>query len=245
MKKILKVPSSQGCLGKNMGCETAPDEICKYVKNNFFVDSVDVDDLNIEITNKNIFDKARGFNGIIIGGDHSITYAAARALASDYKRVGFVMLDAHVDCTSYIKPPSHEDFLRVLIEDKVINKRNILLMGARKIYDAEEKYLKRRKLPVLDINNINSYKKSLKFLEKLDAVYLSIDIDAFDPKIAMGTGYKEKKGVSKKTMFLMLKYLKCMKNLKIVDIVEVNPKMDKNEKTVKLAAGIADIFYAK
>lgn len=243
MKQILKVPSSQGCLGKNIGCETAPDKICEHIENNFSIYSVDVDNMNIETTNKNIFDKVRGFNGIIIGGDHSITYSAVRALASDYKRVGFVMMDAHVDCTSYIKPPSHEDFLRVLIEDRVINKKDILVMGARKIYDAEEKYLKGKNICIVSTKNIMEYKNELKIFRGLDAVYLSIDIDVFDPKIVMGTGYKEKKGISKKTMFLIFKYMKGMKNLKIVDVVEVNPKMDKNEKTVKLAAGIVDIFY--
>lgn len=244
MRKILNISSSQGCLGKNIGCEKAPEEIVNHLKNSYVIDNVEIDNLNIEKTNKNIFDKSIGFNGIIIGGDHSISYPAIKALSSSYKKIGFIMMDAHVDCASYIKPPSHEDFLRVLIEDKVVNEKNILLIGVRKIYDVEKKYLKGKKICIMPPRHAMGYKKFLNQFEKLDAVYLSIDIDALDPKIAMGTGYKVKGGIDKNVFFSILNDIKRLKNLIIVDLVEVNPKLDDKNKTVRLAAEIVDYFYS-
>lgn len=242
MDKILKIASSQGSMGKNDGCELAPNEILKYVKNNFSIDEVDVDNMNIERTNKNIFEKAKNFNGVILGGDHSITYAAFIAMASKNKNSGFVMMDAHVDCASYIKPPSHEDFLRVMIEDKMVKKKNVLLIGVRKIYDVERKYLKKKCIIATGLK-MKDYKRKLKDFEELDSVYLSVDIDVFDPKIAMGTGYKVSNGMRKNLAFSMFKTIKQMKNLKVVDIVEVNPKLDKDNNTAMLAAEIADFFF--
>ncbi len=230
-------------MGRNIGCENAPAEILRHIKTNFSAKSIPVDNLNIYKTNQNILEKSKNFSGIILGGDHSITYPAFLALAKKFKKCGLIILDAHVDCASYIKPPSHEDFARVLLEDKIVKEDRIMIMGVRKIYDVEKKYLKNKKIRIFDAKNALNCIKIIKDFEKLDAVYLSIDIDAFDPKIAMGTFYKEKEGLSKKEAFSMFKEIKKLKNLKIVDIVEANPRLDNKNKTIKLAAGIVDYFY--
>ncbi|MBS3108567.1 arginase family protein [Candidatus Woesearchaeota archaeon] len=243
MKNILKISTSQGSLNKNIGSELAPSEIIKHIKKKFKLYSVLIDSLNMEITNLNIFNSATGFTGIIIGGDHSITYSAFKAMAEKCKNPGLIMLDAHVDCTSYIKPPSHEDFLRVLLEDSILKQKNTLLIGVRNVYNAEKSYIKTKKINIITMQNIINYKKFLPYFSKLDAVYLSIDIDVLDPKIASGTHYKVKGGMGKKTIFSILKDIKKLKNLKIVDIVEVNPKLDKANKTVKIAAELIDFFH--
>lgn len=241
MRRILCVSSSQGSMGKNAGCEKAPGEILKYVRNDFDAGCVDVIDGDMESTNKNVYKKATNFEGVIIGGDHSITYPCFLAMEKRHKRCGLIMLDAHVDCASYIKPPSHEDFLRVLLEDRVVKDENVAVIGARKIYKAEMEFLKKREITI--IKNANNFSNLLDRFKLLDAVYLTIDIDVFDPCIAMGTRYLVKNGLDKTGGFELLSKIRELKNLDVVDIVEVNPRLDKNKKTIKLAAEIADFFH--
>lgn len=79
--KIVKIASSQGSLGKNIGTEEAPDKIVEALKTislneegksmMYDIDEVQINKNNIEETNEKIFEKE---GDIFIGGDHSITY---------------------------------------------------------------------------------------------------------------------------------------------------------------------------
>ena len=69
-----------------------------------------------------------------------------------------------------------------------------------------------------------------------DGLYISIDIDSVDPAFAPGTGYPEPAGLSSRELLYFIHRLKKLKNLKAVDIVEVNPEKDLNDITSRLAA---------
>ena len=73
-------------------------------------------------------------------------------------------------------------------------------------------------------------------MKKVDNVYLSIDIDFFDPEFAPGTGYPEKNGFSPEQFLPILKELIKSGKVKGADIVEVSPPKDKDGMTAKLAA---------
>ena len=68
------------------------------------------------------------------------------------------------------------------------------------------------------------------------SVYLSIDIDVVDPSAAPGTGHCEPGGMSSRELIYFLQRIRLLKNLGMIDLVEVNPSKDVNEMTVKLGA---------
>ena len=97
-----------------------------------------------------------------------------------------------------------------------------------------------------DLKDDNSYNnlinKIKEFVEKLDSWYLSLDIDVLDSSCAPGTGYLEKDGMSSKNLKNILKNIKTYGNLKRIDLVEVNPDKDIDNKTIKCAKEILKIF---
>ena len=260
--KLIKVPFSGGCLGKNLGCEQAPKEIVKNLKNFYLTEDgkipvfdiaeVNVNPNNIEETNQNIYDKAKevfSFSApaFFIGGDHSITYSTFKGFAEKYTNPGIVIFDAHPDCCTDFSPPTHEDFLRVLINEKKIKPENVILIGVRNWHKDEFLFLKENKIRnfmAKDISIMGLYDISEAVMElanKWDGLYISIDIDVLDPAFAPGTGYLEPGGLSTRELIYFLHRLKKLHNFKGGDIVEVNPAKDAGT-TAVAAKIIVELF---
>jgi len=71
-------------------------------------------------------------------------------------------------------------------------------------------------------------------------LYLSLDIDVIDPAFAPATGYPEPGGLTSRQFIYLMQRIKKMKNLKAVDIVEINSEEDKkfNNQTTRVGAKI-------
>jgi len=237
--KIVKVCSSQGSLGKNPGCEKGSDFILNELnKSDLIIDEIKVNINNIDETNKNI-EKASG--DIFLGGDHSITYSLFRGFAKKNENYGLLIFDAHPDCALYIKSVSHEDFVRKLVDEGILDKKNLVYVGVRKSGKSEVEFL--RDVKTIDVKkvheNIEKVKEELiNFFKKFKKFYLSIDIDVLDPKFCPGTGYLEPNGLDIKELIYLISKIKRLKNLKRIDLVEVNPLKDIDNITVKNAAKI-------
>ncbi len=247
--KIVKVSSSLGGLTKK-GSEKAPDLIVKEIKNFFLnedgssaqfdIENVDVDMQDIEETNRRIALKE---GDIFIGGDHSITYPCFSNFAKKFKNPGLIVFDSHPDCVNDFKPPTHEDYLRVLIKEGTLKKENVILVGIRDWDKSEFYFLKDNKIKFFtlkqlfnDVENICDIVMEL--AREFDGLYLSLDVDVVDPSMAPGTGHLEPGGLTSREFIYFIQRLKLLKNLKRVDLVEVDPDKDINNITVRLAAKI-------
>jgi len=69
-------------------------------------------------------------------------------------------------------------------------------------------------------------------------LYVSIDVDVIDPAFAPSTGYPEAGGLTSRQFIYLLQRIKKIKNLRAVDLVEINEKNDKEGITVRLGAKI-------
>jgi len=238
---IISVPFSGGSLNKNRGCEFAPKEILRDWNSQI----LDVDNSDIKKTNE-ILENANG--KIFVGGDHSITYSLFKGFVSNKKKgkVGLVIFDAHPDCVNDF---THEDFLRVLIEEKIVKPKNVLIIGLRKIDPIEQEFLNKYNIKRVLMKSLkNEYffgrcvREIIDFVSNLESWYLSIDIDVLDPKYAPGTGYLEENGMALKDLLLIIEELSKVKNLGRIDIVEVNPLKDLEGKTVCCAREILRVL---
>lgn len=77
----------------------------------------------------------------------------------------------------------------------------------------------------------------MEFSDKKD-LYLSLDIDVVDPAFAPGTGHKEPGGLTSRQLIYLIQRMNKVKNLRAIDLVEINPLNDKEGLTVKLGAKI-------
>jgi len=264
---LIKVPAING-LGKTIGCEEAPDSLCNFLYGH--CERIEVDNQNIAETQKKIYNTSKRFFkknkegkfNLFLGGDHSISFPIFRAFSyihsvnihSINKRsinkntsLGLIIFDAHADCMPPMKEPTHEEWLRALIEKKFVKPENVVLVGLRKVEPEEMKFLKEKKIKYFFIKDfIEDFDKSANLIieeaRKFDSFYLSIDIDVIDPAFAPGTGYRETGGFSSKDFFYLVKKLAEFKNLGAADLVEINPEKDIDNKTIKLGAKIIGEF---
>jgi agmatinase len=241
--EILKIPFELGNPTGARGPATAPDLI--YPEGELITGG---DFLEI---NKNILKAAKG-KFLAIGGDHSIAYALIKAA----KPEALLYFDAHLDCEDDFLPPSHEDIIRAIVNQKIVKPENIFIIGARKFYPKEIKFIKKHKINVVGwrskatergvrgiwpatVKHIDS--NLYNAISSFKTIYLSIDIDVFDPSEAPGTNYPVEMGVESSEFFKFLEKLD-LKKIVGVDVVEVNPAKDVENKTVELARKIVEKF---
>jgi len=256
--KIIKIPSSQGGLGKASGSELAPDRVLEQTKELFMSEegqlpifdqeNINIIPNNIEETNKSIYEKAKQTlkqttKPLFLGGDHSITFPLVKGFSEVYsENPGIIIFDAHPDAENDFMPPSQEDLLCALINQNIIKKENIILVGTRNWDKNEMEFIQKNKIkffPMKEIakEGLHEISESIMSVAKnFNALYISIDIDVLDPAFAPGTGYTEPGGLTTRELLFFLHRLKKLQNLKAYDLVEINPKKDINDLTSKVGA---------
>ena len=176
---------------------------------------------------------------LMLGGEHSITIPIREVFNKD---VLFVIFDAHGDLREqYLDEPySHASMTKRLLD--VINPDQILQVGIRAQSLEEIEFVKDHpeliQLSSLDIHKNGfdwTMKKFKDKIDQFDKIYISVDIDGFDPCYAPGTGTPEVMGLNP---YLVFSLIQQIKNSQIVgvDINEVNPSFDPSGITSILAA---------
>ncbi len=243
--KIIKIPSSQGSLDKNLGCENAPEILCGEL--GIDGEEVKVISSDIETTDKNVYTKAKeviGKKPFFIGGDHSITYSLFKAFSENFENSSLIVFDAHADAMKGIKPVSHEDMNRELIDDKLLEKEKLLLVGVRKIWEQEQEFLEENNVQKINsreiLGDFENAKNELKnFVSKQNHIYLSVDLDVLDPKIFPATGYLEKRGLSVEQLLELIGVVFSSGKVGAADLVEFNPEKDEDGKGLIAAKKVA------
>ncbi len=252
--KLLTIPFDGAGFGKGRGAREAPAKIIEQMHDLFLNEAgmscayqridVPVNHTNIEETNENIIRAVSQLKerAIILGGDHSITYACVKAFTKNHPGAGIVIFDAHPDAENMFSPPTQEDLLIVLVKEGVIAPDRIILLGRRNWTENEMRFLQEHKIRVYHMRDIQEMGVEtvcdavMETVRGWPAFYLSIDIDSVDPAYAPGTGYLEPGGLTSREMIYFCQRLKLLKNFGMADITEVNPPLDVRDMTSKLAA---------
>lgn len=171
---------------------------------------------------KNLFNKKEGF----LGGDHSISYPLCLNFFKKHKKNSkLIVFDAHPDLMKPLAEPTHEEWLRAIIENGFPAK-NILLIGIRRksknIDFREIDFAKKNKLKIIYSDEfIKKENKILDFIEQGD-IYISVDIDVLDSSIVDFTGYPEKEGLNLQKFLDILNKIKNKGKVQAYDFVEIN-----------------------
>jgi len=252
--KLFKIALNAGALSKKDGVEKGADAVASaldefYLSEGgalpfFDIHDITVDNSNITEAHKAVYDevvKNKGFC-VLVGGDHSLTYPAFKAFAKNNPGAGMIVFDAHPDLQEDHRPPTHEDYLRVLIEEGIVDKERVVLIGARNMSKEEKKFMESFKIKSYSMKEI-SFEGIKDMTDSIMSVarqwpkaYLSIDIDVLDHAFAPGTGQAEPGGLTSRELIYMLQRLKLLRNIGMADVVEVNPEKDVQGITAKAAA---------
>lgn len=183
---------------------------------------------------------------IAFGGDHSITLPLLRALAHRHGPPALVHFDAHVDTwpDSFGQPLGHASVFYRAIEEGLVQPQRVIQVGirspmSRQVHD----WTVGRGvtiIPALDAHETGPAAVAARIRETVGSapVYLSFDIDVFDPAFAPGTGTPEIGGLA---TWQAQAILRRLANLPFVgmDVVEVAPAYDVAEITALAGATMA------
>src|SRR3989344_253182 len=188
---------------------------------------------------------------VFLGGDHSLTFSTALAFKEvcdnenkqnrEDKEPFLIIFDAHADCEEYSGIPNSRQWLRALIE-KGFNAEKIILAGFRPGDSEEIAFLKSAGARIYAMKDMNDFEELCDIIMELareNNIYLSIDIDAADAVFVPGTAHPESAGLTSRQLVYFVQRISMLKNLRVVDITEINPKKDIKEATVKFRAKIA------
>lgn len=162
---------------------------------------------------------------IVLGGEHSISAPIVKAYTEKYQNLSILQFDAHSDLRNEYNgtPYSHASVMARIAE---FNK-NIVQIGIRAQCIDEAKFIKE--------NNINTYYmrfiRSGKYgdwmreaINKLNEnVYISFDVDGFDPSFMASTGTPEPGGLFWDETAEFLKMVGKERNIVGFDVVELAP----------------------
>lgn len=181
----------------------------------------------------------------IVGGDHSITLPALRAVAARHGPVHVVHVDAHLDTSTdeiWGEPFHHGTPFRHALQEGLILSDGLIQIGIRGPWGHPEEgafsdtYGARRISPD-EVAERGAAHVAAEIRERvgLRPVYLSFDIDGVDPAFAPGTGTPVPGGLTSREALALVRGLAGCR-LVGMDLVEVSPGLDHADMTLHLAA---------
>ncbi|OQD43651.1 formimidoylglutamase [Croceivirga radicis] len=187
---------------------------------------------------------------IALGGGHDIAYAHYKGIKGYLKdkkpkaKLGIINFDAHFDLRNPENgPTSGTPFFQIAKEEKEFN---YLCIGIRKDANDKQLFETARELDVVYIerqvmrlNYLEELKTWLKaFIEKVDCIYLTIDLDGFSSAFAPGVSAASPMGFEPQLVLELLTSILDSGKLLSMDIAELNPDYDIDNQTAKLAASL-------
>ena len=184
---------------------------------------------------------------LIVGGDHSVTYPAVRALHDTCKgSIGLIQLDAHCDMMDYSDIQgrlSGSSPMRRSVELDRLAGPNLVQIGLRG-YTTLEQYEFGQRLGVrritakhfAEIGAQASAKQALEWAKDgTEAVYMTIDMDVLNPGEAPGTGWPIPAGFTGQQI---LDFVRAVApDINALDIAELNPLTDTRTGTTTTLGG--------
>ncbi len=176
---------------------------------------------------------------VLLGGDHSVTFPAVKAVGE----TGLIYFDAHPDLLTkaHGERYSHACVLRRILELGTVKPENVVIVGLRSPEPPEFQYLKQNKikfftaLEVEDIGAEKAVRSALKAATKnVKQLYVSIDMDCLDPAFAPAVENPSPGGLSTRDLIRACRILGP--KVSAFDVVEVAPIYETGSITAKAAA---------
>jgi agmatinase len=173
-----------------------------------------------------------GVMPVVLGGDHSITEPAVRAVAAAYGPVGMVHFDTHTDTGEEVfgVARSHGTFIRRLVEAGQLDGSRYAQIGLRGYWPGEAEFSWQAahgitSLFMHDVRDLGIREVVRRAIEAVGPgpVYLTVDVDVLDPAFVPGTGTPEPGGMTAVDLLLAVRTVAQELELVAADVVEVIP----------------------
>jgi formiminoglutamase len=194
---------------------------------------------------------------VLLGGGHDMALAHARAiyqyLAPKNEKLGMINLDAHFDLRTPVNQQGHSGSPFYQLSQEYPNQFHYFCLGIqraanpRSLFETADRF-NTRMIATEDFNMNNwdaIQEKILVFLDSVNKVYLSIDLDGFSSAFAPGVSAPSPMGFNPDIAFKVFELIASSKKLISIDVVELNPTFDQDHTTARLAARCIEYILRK
>lgn len=249
------------------GAKEAPDIIRKNLSNFPVVNpdfklldfgNVYCDDEKLEVAQDDLAKRissvlSKGGKSIVLGGGHEVTFAHYSGINQAFpdKKIGIINFDAHFDNRepeSGVGASSGTGFWQIAQEGNIHSlhigiQRN---SNTLKLFDTAHQFgMKYILADEIFFENLPSiYERLNDFLKETDILYITICMDVFNASIAPGVSASAYNGIFADAAFMHI-YRHLLKNIKLkaLDVAEVNPNFDIQDRTARLAASLVNEWF--
>ena len=193
---------------------------------------------------------------LVLGGDHSVAIGTLGGLATVRGPGGVLWIDAHADLNRPETSPSGnvhgmalaaalglagERFARDGWPLPSVDPARVALVGVRALDEGERELLGRLEAKVFTMSDVDRFgveravRESLAHVAGPGFVHVSLDMDAVDPGVAPGVGTPVRGGLSYREAHLALELVAESGLADALEVVEVNPILDRENETGRLA----------
>lgn len=202
---------------------------------------------------------------IFLGGDHSISIGTVTAVACE-EPIGVIWIDAHADMNNPHTSPSGnihgmsvatllgdgpEELVNIARPGAKLQPSQVAMIGIRNLDEEERRKLSRSGVAVHTMSQIDEHgigtvaRMVLDRFSHLEHIHVSLDLDGLDPTIAPGVGTPIPGGLTYREAHLLLEILANSHKVRSLDIVEVNPILDTENKTAQVAVELAASLFGQ
>jgi arginase len=211
--------------------------------------------------------REQGLTPLVLGGDHSVALGTIGGLAAASGPGGVLWLDAHADLNTPANSPSgnvhgmvlgavlgldREAFASDAWPLPAVDPARIVLLGTRLLDPGEKDAARELGLRVITMSEIDrlgierAMREALERIAGDGFVHVSLDLDVVDPEVAPGVGTALRGGLSYREAHLAMELVAEAGAMTSLDVVEVNPILDRRNETAALAVElVASAFGAR
>ncbi len=191
---------------------------------------------------------------LVLGGDHSLAMGTLAGIARAGRRPGVIWIDSHGDSNTLETTPSgnvHGMSLAVALGlqgdpfpealRSSVDGATVALLGTRDVDPGEKENLKRAGVAVITMADVDrlgmaaAMERAVGVAQRGAGIHLSLDMDAIDPNEAPGVGTPVRGGLTYREAQLGMEMLAASGKLRSLEVCEVNPILDRENRTAELA----------
>ncbi|MRG29777.1 MULTISPECIES: arginase [Laceyella] len=204
---------------------------------------------------------------LVFGGDHSMAIGTIAGVAKHYNNMGLIWFDAHGDLNTGKTSPSGNihgmslaislgigdpDLVNISGYAPKVRPENTVIIGARELDPGEKELIAQLGIKVFTMHEIDRLGMARVMDEAIgivshdtDGVHLSLDLDGLDPKDAPGVGTPVPGGITYRESHLAMEMLAEAGILTSAEFVEVNPILDRENQTAKVAVALMGSVFGQ